>query len=240
MHKPLNRRYEVFNSEKTEEIAYLKAATSYHLTYRGHHRHQVELAKQAYQDFIALYPNSDRVPRAKMNLLGIALELARMDEKGFDEVIKIGESLLADYPDANDYIRSRASLIVAESYYEGENKDYVKTIEACDNILEEFISSEHRSAIGTAFRLKAYSLYFLNRYEEAAANFTMVIEFWQNPDYHFDYQVEENLAAAYYWRGNALKNQGLQSAAKADFQTVVERYPENAFAEWANNELSNL
>ncbi len=225
------------NSEHAEEAAYHIAATQYHLTYRGHHRYQVEKAKQAYESFIEHYPNSELAIRAKLNLLGISLELARMDLEGFVEVAELGKSLLSEYPNANSYIRSRASLIVAESYFEGEHKDYEKTIEACDDILDEFIDSDHRSVIGSAYQLKAYSLFVLGKYDEAISNYTMFIDFFRDPQYQFGYQVEENIASAYFWRGRALIHLGKIEKALSEFELIIEKYPLNTYADQAKKEI---
>ena len=87
---------------------------------------------------------------------------------------------------------------------------------------------------------EAYSRYFLKQYDKAIQDFTQMIEFWQDDEYHFGYQVEENMAAAYYWRGNAHKLLKNYEAAKADYRTVTDKYPDNQFAVWAQNELDRL
>lgn len=227
------------DSAQAEEAAYHIAATCYHLTYAGHHRNKIIQAQQAYQDFISLFPSSDRVPRAKLNLLGISLELARIDGNGFDQVVERGEALLNDYPGAGNYIRGRAGIIVAEAYYEGP-KDYKKAIELCNILLDEFRNDESSSIIGSAHRLRAYSNYFLENYENAVVDFSFVIDFYRNPSFHFGYQVDENIAAAYFWRGKSYLNVNMRDLAIADFKMVLERFPENMFAQFARTELTIL
>lgn len=218
------------DSLHAEEVEYFKAATAYHLTYRGHHRHQVEKARDAYQGFVDKYPQSDRAPRAKLNLLGIALELARMDQDdaSFQYVINVGEDLLETHPDAGDYLRGRASIIVAEAYNDGF-QNYPEVIARCRVIIDEFSGESGRSIIGTAHRLKGYAHMFLEQLEEAAAELSFVIDFYEDFDYHFGYQVEENIAAAYYWRGQCLKKLGFTDESMSDFVTCSKRFPGNKF-----------
>jgi outer membrane protein assembly factor BamD (BamD/ComL family) len=224
-------------SEKTEEMLYLKAATSYHLTYRGHHFYQVNLAKQAYQVFIDTYPNSDRVPRAKMNLLGIALEIARMDVFNFDEVIRIGEELLTSHPDANDYIRSRAKIIVAEAYFD-DRKDFEIVKKLCDEIIEEFSKDTNGAQVlATAFRLKAKAHSNLKEYDEAAASYSIFLDFYTGEKFHFGYEWEEQVAAAYYWRARALLNLKRYTLAITDFQKAVDEFPQTQHGKLAVGDI---
>lgn len=228
------------NSEHAEEAAYHIAATQYHLTYRGHHRYQVEKAKQAYEAFIESYPNSELATRAKLNLLGISLELARMDgdEASFKQVIDFGELFLSENEDASEYIHGRAQIIVGETYY--EIQEYETALQIADGILDQFSTDVSSSIVGTAHRLKAYSHYFLRNYAEAATELSFIIDYYNDPKFHFGYQVEENIAAAYYFRGMSLKQLGRFGLAQEDFEAGASQFEETPYGQSCLGEFEQI
>jgi outer membrane protein assembly factor BamD (BamD/ComL family) len=227
------------NSEHREEAAYHVAAVHYHLTYRGHHRHQVEKAIQAYQDFIDDYPESEKVPRAYLNLLGMSLEIARMDGEGFDRVIDNYETLMANYPDANDYVALRAKLIAAEAYYEGK-KDYDQVFALCNELLDEPGTLQMPGVFGNAIKLRGLTNVVVDNLAESVLDFTLLIDFYQNSEFHFNYKVRQSLACAYFYRGFSSMVMGRTQKAIGDFQKVIDDFEDTQYFVDAEKLLDRL
>ncbi|MBI1388298.1 MAG: tetratricopeptide repeat protein [bacterium] len=223
------------DSELAEDAAYHVAAINYHLTYRGHHRHQLEKAQQAYETFIQNYPKSDLAVRAGMNLLGLALEIARIDGKGFDQVVESGNQFISDHTDMGEYEEGRAKLIVAEALFDGP-KDYEKCRKISKELMERFSNSNEIGIIGTIYRLYAYSNYYLMNYQEAIYGFSFVIDAFSSPEYNFNYRINEKLAAAHYWRGMSFQFEMMYEQAAKDFKFVINHFPDSVYTKSSRRE----
>lgn len=223
-------------SEKSEIVAYHIAGLHYHLTYRGHHRHQVDKAIQVYSSFIDAYPKSNKVPRAYLNLLGLSLEIARMDDSGYENVITKYEALVSNYPDANLYVSQRSKLIAAEAYYEGP-KDYVTAKKLTDELIVENGSSENYELLGSLYRLRAYCNLKLELYEESIPDWSFVIDLLSHERFHFGYRIKEKMAAAHFFRAKSYLRMSDRESAEKDFLTILHEYPDSSYAQIAEIEM---
>lgn len=212
------------NSHYAEEACYYKAATLYHLTNRGHPVFQKQKALQAYQDYLNRFPYGDRAVRALLNMQGLTLELARLETAGYHDVIHYGNIIRYNYPQSSGYIRSRAMLMQAETYYE-HFQDYQNAVELCRQIIQEFANSEHQSVMGTAHRVMAYSYYEQQEYEKAIQTWNQYIGSYLDGKYNFDYQVETKKADAYYRRGICKERLGRMDDALRDYRIASSQYP---------------
>ncbi len=189
-------------SEYAEDAAYHLASTQYHLTNRGHPIHQKKKAIEAYESFIKNFPNSERVPRAYLLLQGLTLGLARLGEAKFDDVIEQGKTLLSKYPQASEYIRGRATLMIAEAYHNGPHNE-AETIKICLQILEEFADTKDIAIFGTTYRLLGYAYFFSEQFKKAEETFTIFLDGYSDSKYNYDYRVRDKSAAIRLWRGGA-------------------------------------
>lgn len=142
-----------YNSPRREECDFMSAFSNYKLSpsYKLDQSHS-QKAIDAFQSFVNLYPNSDRVPkcneyideiRSKMELKSFDQGLLYYNMKQYKSAIYSFESMLKDYPSSKKAEEVRYLMIKA-GYDYALNSVYEKKLERFESVMNNLTKFNKR------------------------------------------------------------------------------------------------